>query len=348
MLERSTRLRRRLALTAGLAAAALLTAGCAGGGGARGGDQIRVILGHGAAPGNPRSDAALEFEKLVESASGGTIDVQILGQEAVGSDTAMMVSVASGSLDMTVNSQGPFATYVPEAALIGLPFLFENSEHAYSVVDGEVSQQLTGKAAEKGFHVLGFWDNGTRDITNSERPINSPADVRGLKLRTPDDTMTIDIFSALGANPTPMAFGEVYLGLRTGAIDGQENPVTNIKSAKLNEVQQFLAVTGHKYEVNPFVMSTQRWNRLTPEQQQIIETAADQAREIQRQKMGAQTTQILAEFESEMQVTHPDRQPFREATRGVYDKWQAQFPEFYTAITTAADANRAQFQGGTR
>lgn len=339
---------RRVAAVAALGVTALLASACAGGGGARGGDQIRIILGHGAAPGNPRSDAALEFEKIVQEKSGGQIDVQILGQEAVGSDTAMMVSVASGSLDMTVNSQGPFATYVPEASLIGLPFLFENSRHAYSVVDGTVEEQLTAKAAEKGFHVLGFWDNGMRDITNSERAINGPADVRGLKLRTPDDTMTIDIFSALGANPTPMAFGEVYLGLRTGAIDGQENPVTNIKSAKLQEVQKHLAVTGHKYEVNPFVMSTARWERLTPQQQQIVADGAKQAREIQRQLMQEQTTKILDEFDSEMQVTHPDRTPFRQATRGVYDKWQGQFPEFFDVITQAAEADRSQYQGGAQ
>lgn len=145
-----------------------------------------------------------------------------------------------------------------------------------------------------------------------------------------------------------MAFGEVYLGLRTGAIDGQENPVTNIKSAKLNEVQQYLAVTGHKYEVNPFVMSTARWERLTPAQQQIITDAAKRAREIQRNLMQEQTKTILAEFETQMQVTHPDREPFRQATQGVYAKWQERFPEFYSVITQAADANRAQFQGGVQ
>lgn len=348
MLKSSPRSRPRLALVAGLAVSALLMTACAGGGGARGGDDIRIILGHGAAPGNPRSNAALEFEKLVQEKSAGRIDVQILGQEAVGSDSAMMVSVASGSLDMTVNSQGPFAAYVPEANLIGLPFLFEDSAHAYAVVDGQVSDFLASESEKKGFRVLGFWDNGMRDITNGERPINTPEDVAGLKIRTPDDSMTIDIFNALGANPTPMAFGEVYLGLRTGAIDGQENPVVNIKSAKLQEVQQFLAITGHQYQVNPFVVSNQRWDRLTAEQQGWIQSAADEARDAQRAQMGEQTTQILAEFESEMQVTHPDREPFRDKTHGVYDSWRERFPEFYSTITRAADDSRARYQqGGT-
>lgn len=329
---------------AAAAALALALSGCAGGSGPRKTDSIRIILGHGAAPGNPRSNAALLFEQLVEEKSNKTIDIQILGQETVGSDTEMMVSVAAGTLDMTVNSQGPFSGYVPAAALIGLPFLFESSEHAYAVIDGEVEDSLTAAAEEKGFHVLGFWDNGLRDITNSKRPINAPEDLRGLKIRTPDDKMTISIFDELGANPTPMAFGELYLGLRTGAVDGQENPVVNIRSAKLNEVQPHLAVTGHKYETNPFLMSVARWNRLTPQQQQVIQEAADEARDSQRAEMTQQTQEIYEEFEATLQVTHPDKDPFREATAPVYDTWKARYPEFFATITAAADATRAQFK----
>lgn len=331
-------------MAAALTAVVMVT-GCAGGSGPRQTDSVRIILGHGAAPGNPRSNAALLFEQLVEEKSNNTIDIQILGQESVGSDSEMMVSVASGTLDMTINSQGPFASYVPEAALIGLPFLFESSEHAYSVVDADVQQYLAAKAEEKGFHVLGFWDNGMRDLTNNERPINSSEDIRGLKIRTPDDRMTISIFSQLGANPTPMAFGELYLGLRTGAVDGQENPLVNIKSSKLYEVQEYLAITGHKYETNPFVMSVTRWENLTPEQQQIIQEAANEARDAQRAEMIQQTGEIYVEFQELMEITHPDKDELRTATAPVYDEWQAQYPEFFETITTAADASRDQFKG---
>ncbi len=330
-------------MTASIAVIALLT-GCAGGSGPRHTDSIRIILGHGAAPGNPRSEAALKFEELVEEKSNNTIDIQILGQETVGSDTEMMVSVAAGTLDMTINSQGPFATYVPEAALIGLPFLFENSQHAYSVVDSdEIEGFLATEAEKSGFHVLGLWDNGMRDLSNSKREINSPEDLSGLKIRTPDDTMTISIFNQLNANPTPLAFGELYLALKTGAVDGQENPVVNIKSSKLNEVQPYLAVTGHKYESNPFVISTQRWARLTDEQQSIIQEAADEARDYQRQLMSDQTAEIYAEFEDALTVTHPAKEAFREATAPVYDQWEAKFPEFFALITQAADAERVDY-----
>ena len=328
-----------------LAACAALLVGCAGGNGPRHTDSIRIILGHGAAPGNPRSNAALLFEELVEQASDGGIDIQILGQETVGSDTEMMVSVAAGTLDMTINSQGPFATYVPEAALIGLPFLFENSEHAYRVVDDpQIHDYLAEKAEAKGFHLLGFWDNGMRDISNSKHEINTPEDLAGLKIRTPDDTMTISIFNELKANPTPMAFGELYLALRTGAVDGQENPVVNIKSSKLNEVQPHLAVTGHQYQVNPFLISTSRWARLTPDQQRIIQEAATQAGEAQREEMSTQTEAIYDEFEKSLTVTHPDKSLFREATKPVWDQWQAKYPDFYGVLTGVTESTRPEFQ----
>lgn len=336
--------RRRVlhALAASAVGAATLGA-CAGGNGPRPTSSVRVILGHGAAPGNPRSEGALAFQRLVAEQSNGEIEIQILGQESVGSDAEMMVSVAAGTLDMTINSQGPFSSYVPEAALVGLPFLFESSAHAYEVLDGPIDSAIAEKADALGFHVLGFWDNGMRDITNSKRPIEVPDDVAGLKIRTPDDPMTIDIFRELRANPTPMAFGELYLGLRQGAVDGQENPVVNIKSSALYEVQSHLAVTGHKYEANPFVMSSQRWETMSSDIRAVIERAAAEARDEQRRLMNEQTVQIYEEFESLLQVTRPDRAVFRDATKGVYTRWEQKFPEFFSRLTSAADASRAQY-----
>ena len=317
---------------------------CAGGDGPRRTDSVRIILGHGAAPGNPRSDGALAFQRLVAEKSDGEVEIQILGQESVCSDTEMMVSVAAGTLDMSINSQGPFASYVPEAALIGLPFLFESDEHAYEVLDGHIQDSLAEIAEEKGFHVLGFWDNGMRDITNSVRPLEIPEDLAGLKIRTPDDTMTIDIFDQLGANPTPMAFGELYLGLRQGAVDGQENPVVNIYSSSLQEVQTHLAVTGHKYEMNPFVVSTTRWENLEDDVRTIIEEASVEALAEQRSLMAEQSEEIYAEFEQTLEVTHPDRALFRDATAPVYESWQQEYPDFFEEITAAADATRAEHE----
>lgn len=307
-------------------------------------DSRRLLLGHGAAPGNPRSLAAEHFSERVAEKTDGRLEIQVLGSESLGSDSEMLLSVASGTLDMSVNSQGPFSSIVPEVNLVGLPFLFENSEHAYEVLDGEVGDILAEKAEDRGYHVLAWWDNGTRHITNSVRPIESPDDVQGLKIRTPNDPMTIDIFESLGASPTPMDFGELYLGLRQGAVDGQENPVVNIHSSSLHEVQDHLAYTGHKYELNPFVISTQTWATLSEKDQQLLTRLARDARDRQRQLMAEQTEEIEAEYAESLETTEPDRAAFRDATQDVYATWEEKHPEFYDRITEAADATRDEHQ----
>lgn len=329
-----------------LAAAFLvfLLSACSNGSNSPAVDSRRLLLGHGAAPDNPRSTAADLFSERVGTMSDGRLRVQVLGQESVGSDSQMMISVASGTLDMTANSQGPMSPVVPEINLVGLPFLFESSEHAYQVLDGEVGEYLADLAESKGYHVLAWWDNGIRDVTNNTRPIEEPADLRGLQIRTPDDPMAIDIFNGLGASPTPMAFGELYLALRQGAVDGQENPVVNVKSSSLQEVQTHLAVTGHMYQLTPFLISTQTWSTLSPQDQALLEEAAIEARDFQREQMLEQTEDIYAEFEQIMQVSYPDRAPFRAATQSVYDTWQAAHPEFFSLITEAADASRAEHE----
>lgn len=144
-----------LRMTVAAMATVLALGACAGGDGPRNTDSKRLTLGHGAAPGNPRSEGVLEFERLVEEKSNGAIDVQILGQETIGSDTQVMVSVAAGTRDMTINSQGPFAAYVPESSLIGLPFLFEDSEHAYTVIDDQEVLLPCGEVVRKGLPSAG-------------------------------------------------------------------------------------------------------------------------------------------------------------------------------------------------
>ncbi|HSO89920.1 MAG TPA: TRAP transporter substrate-binding protein [Arthrobacter sp.] len=334
-------------LTKGLAAAAVIglaLTGCGGGAGGEG-ETRQLLLGHGADPSNPRSKAADFFKDQLAETTDGKLTVQVQGSEQLGSDSEMMVSLASGTLDLTANSQGAVSSNVPEMALFGLPFLFESSEHAYQVVDGAIGDEIAKKAENAGFKVLAWWDNGIRDVTNSKRPINTPEDIKGLKIRTPNDPMTIDIFNALGANPTPMAFSELYLALQQGAVDGQENPVTNIASSKLNEVQKHLARTSHKYEVTPFIISLSTWESLSPEQQEKVQSAADAARDKQRELMTEQISKISTELEGSMEVTNPELDPFRTATSSVYDKWSKDHPELVKQFREEADANRAEFAG---
>lgn len=324
----------RVLAIATAAVLALTTAACGGGAGSAGGDNPRLLLfGHGADPGNPRSDAADAFAEQV-SAAPECGDVQAQGAEQLGSDREMLQSVRAGTLHITANSQGPLAGFVPEVALIGLPFLFEDAEQAYEVLDGEVGAELASRAEAQRFKVLAWWDNGIRHVTNNQRPIETPEDLSGLKIRTPEDPMTVDIFSALNANPTPIAFGELYLALRQGTVDGQENPLTNIAAAKLNEVQDHLALTGHQYQATPLLMNLDTFNGLTPDCQRVIQQAAEDARDSQRAQMQEQMAELQETLGQEMEITEVDKAAFREATRSVYDKWSADHPELVESLTT--------------
>ena len=179
---------------------------------------------------------------------------------------------------MSVNSQGASSAVLPELAALGLPFLFPNAAAAYKVVDGPIGEELAQRFESVGLIVLGWWDNGIRHTTNSKRPINRPEDLRGLKIRTPPDPMTIDIFQALGAATQQINFDELYVALQQGVVDGQENPLANIQSSKLYEVNRFISLTGHKWECNPVFASRIAWGRLRPEDRRLVQEVGEGGR----------------------------------------------------------------------
>lgn len=286
--------------------------------------QVTLTLGHGAAPGNPRSVAAEEFARLVNERTGGNVTINIAGSEQLGDDVSMLTSLRTGALDFTANSQGAASGLVPELSAMGLPFLFENGAQAYEVLQGPVGDQLEAKFGELGIEVLDWWDNGLRHTTNSQRAIAAPADLEGLTIRTPADPMTVDIFQALGAATEQIPFGELYIALQQGVVDGQENPLANISSSKLYEVNPHISLTGHKWESTPFLMSTLTAAKVSPEELEIIRQAAREAGEMQRQLMADADTQLLEEFKAnpDLTVTEVDRAAFQEATQSVVEKWR--------------------------
>jgi tripartite ATP-independent transporter DctP family solute receptor len=170
--------------------------------------------------------------------------------------------------------------------------------------------------------VLGYWDNGIRHVSNAKRPIKVPADIKGLKIRTPPDSMTMDIMQALGADPQQIKFSELYVALQQGVVDGQENPLTNIASAKLYEVQKYLSLTGHKYEANPFVMGKRSWDKLNAADQKLFTKAAAEATQLQRTLSREADEKLVAELKAKgVQIDTVDRKAFADATKTVYTKW---------------------------
>jgi TRAP-type transport system periplasmic protein len=300
---------------------------------------VTLTLGHGASPGNPRTIAAEAFAKMVSERTKGSVTIKIAGAEQLGSDVAMLTSLRIGALDLTANSQGPAAGLVPEVAALGLPFLFSDADAAYKVLNGPVGELLNKRFSEVGIVVLDWWDNGIRHITNSKRPINMPADLKGLKIRTPADPMTVDIFQALGAATQQISFGELYVALQQGVVDGQENPLANISSNKLYEVNKYISLSGHKWESTPFLMSQAAVKKVKPSELEIIKAAAKEAGVLQRRLMAETDKKLLAEFKANpnVAVNQPNREAFQVATTSVVEKWKAKpFGTFVTELVAAA------------
>lgn len=286
--------------------------------------SIKLTLGHGAAPGNPRHEAAVKFAEAVKAKSNGRIEVQVAPSAQLGDDAAMVTALRTGALDMSANSQGAVANAVPEYAAFGMPFLFASPAQAFRLLDGALGKELAEKSAEKGLIVLGYWDNGIRQMTNNKRPITKVEDMKGLKMRTPPDTVLVDIMQALGAEAQQIKFAELYVALQQGVVDGQENPLMNIHASKLYEVQKHLALTNHQFQMTPFLISKRTWDRLSEADRKVVQEAAAEATALQRRLAAEADEKLLADLKAKgLQVTTVEKAAFERATAKVVDKWLA-------------------------
>ncbi|CAM0556380.1 TRAP transporter substrate-binding protein [Halomonas sp. ATBC28] len=299
--------------------------------------QQTLQLAHNAAEGNPKWDASELFAELVEEGTNGELIVDVGGNAQYGDDMEAITQMRMGTLAFSTNSQGSTSSVVPQFSVLGLPFLFNSLPSAWEVMDGEVGDELKRLSEEKGLVLLALWDNGIRHVSNNVRPIETPDDLEGLKIRTPPDEMTVDIFEALGANPTPMNFSELYIALEQGVVDGQENPLMNIYSSKLHEVQDYISLTGHKYESTPLLMSKMVWDTLSPEYQEVIQQAAVEAGEFNRQASLEADDALRSKMEEAgVAFNEVNPEPFIEATSSVYDQWAEEYPELVEMVVNAA------------
>jgi tripartite ATP-independent transporter DctP family solute receptor len=294
-------------------------------------------LSHNAAPGNPKAEASLKFAELVEQKTDGRVKVEVGGSAQYGDDAESITNMRLGTLAFSANSQGTTSGIVPEFGVLGLPFLFRDLPHAYKVVDGPVGDKLNELAQDKGLVLLALWDNGIRHVSDNVRPITKPEDLEGIKLRTPPDPMTLDIFTALGANPAPLAFSELYIALQQGVFDGQENPLMNIYSSKLFEVQKYISLTGHKYETTPFLASKMLLSQLSADDQQAVKEAAVEAGKLNREMSLAADADLRKQLkEAGVEINEVDQAPFIEKTQSVYDKWSQQYPDLVKLVVSEA------------
>lgn len=287
--------------------------------------------------------AAMRFAERVKERSGDEINIRVFPNGQLGNDQAMIAGVRGGTIDIELSGNPYFSGLVSELNVLDLPFLFDDYEQAYRVLDGDVGLGLLARMREKDLEGLAFWEIGFRNLTNSRRAIESADDIKGLKLRTTPNPAHIAAFEALGANPIPMPFAELFTALETGTVDGQENPVSLIRSASLADVQDHLSLTAHAYTAAPLVMNKNRFDSLTDEQQQLLRDEAQEAARYQRQLNQERMSNDLEFLRQQgMQIVEqPDRASMRDRVAdAVRSEFTAQHgSELVEAVERAKTAN---------
>lgn len=230
--------------------------------------KVRILKsGIGFNEDHSQAQGLIKFAEIVEKNSGGRIKVQNYFSSQLGDDMKMMEALKAGTQELTMPSTSPISNMVKEFGIFDFPFVFNNEQEAYAVLDSPFGQKLLDKLPQHGLIGLGYWENGYRNLTNSKRPVATVEDFKGLKIRTLQNKVHLEVFGALGANPVPMPFSEVFTGLESRTVDGQENPIAAIESSKFYEVQKYLSLTNHVYTPFVFLMSKKIWDQLTPEDQ---------------------------------------------------------------------------------
>jgi tripartite ATP-independent transporter DctP family solute receptor len=289
---------------------------------AAGRDNV-IKFAYVSAPTDARHLSAVKFKEWVEEASGGSLRVELYSGGQLGGDRDAIEGVKLGTIEMTTAGAGIFANFRPQMGITAFPFLFDSFEAAWAFNDSELNASVTDQMLSEGIRVLGHWDNGFRCITNSRRPIETPEDLQGLKIRTPENPIILATMEALGANPSPLPWPELYMALQQGAFDGQENPIPTIYVNKLHETQEYLALTNHVYEPMPVVINEAFWTRLSPKEQEVIQRAVERSQDYNRNLVQQMTEEFLVELEEAgMQVSSPDRAAFEAKTKDVREQYR--------------------------
>jgi tripartite ATP-independent transporter DctP family solute receptor len=288
---------------------------------------ITLKLAHVVSTSAPYHIGAMEFAKLVDQKTKGQLKIEIYpgGQLGKG-ERECIEGLQIGTIDLVATSTGPVGGFVPQMLVVDLPFLFRDNSHVDKVLDGPIGEGLLKDLSKAGIKGIAFWENGFRNLTNNKHPVNKPEDVKGLKLRTMENEVHMDAFRTLGADPTPMTWGEVYTSLQQGVIDGQENPINIIRTHKIYEVNKYLALTGHVYSPALLLMNENKFKSLSPDLQKALMESGKEAAKFERKFIRDNETKMLDELKGfGMQVTYPDKKLFQKATEPTYKKYESRF-----------------------
>lgn len=280
-----------------------------------------LYLAHANTRTHPIHKGLLYLKKVLEEKSGGKMTVKIFADGQLGSEREVLELLQIGSVAMTKVSAAVMVNFAPEYEILGVPYLYKNDEHAWRVRDSEIGTEVLNSSSQYLLKGLCFYDAGFRSFYTTDKPIHSPADLKGMKIRVMNHKMSIDMVAALGGAATPMAYGELYTALQQGVVDGAENNPPSFVSSNHYEVCKYYTLDEHVSIPDVLVISTKFWNKLSSQEQQWLTEAAEESKEAQKvfwQESVEECMQTLRE--AHVEVIYPDKEPFIRATQTVRDQ----------------------------
>ncbi|MDT4762993.1 DctP family TRAP transporter solute-binding subunit [Sphaerochaeta sp. PS] len=276
---------------------------------------------------SPAGQGMAQFAQKVEEYSKGTMSVKVFYDTTLGSPSSMVSGMQQGTVDFGVCGDAYYSSLTPEIQVFELPYMFDSIEEARAAVAGPAGKAIGDKLEKKGIHALTFWEIGFRQLTNSKRPVSSPADLKGLKLRTLPATFQVKAWESAGAIPVPMDISELYSSLQQGVVDGQENPLSEIYNQRFHEVQKYLSMTSHVYTPMLFSAGGTTWNKLTEEQKEIITRAAKEAQAIVYSVNDRENINYLQKIKDAgvQVIENPDKQAFKSLMSGSKALYTSQY-----------------------
>ncbi len=285
--------------------------------------QYNLKFGHTGAPNHHYQAIATQFADRVSELTNGDVKIQVFPSDQLGKQLEITEGVMIGTHDLCQTSDTILSNWVPDLGIGNLPFIFNDNSDYRKVFDGPLGEKFAKLVEPHGAVVIGWWENGMRHVTNNAKEIKSPADIKGLNIRVPEGEVFVETFKALGANPTVVAFGELYSALQLKTVDGQENPPAHVVTQKFYEVQKYLTRTGHIHMSSPILMNKALLESLPKEYQKAILQAG--------REMGPIHTKMVEDLEAQqwkeiakhgMKITDVDKAPFREAVNPVIEKFK--------------------------
>lgn len=306
----------------------LLLTACNGPGGVR-----LIKLGHGLGVTHPVHEAMVFMAKRVEEKSDGKVQIRIYPNQQLGTERELVELLQIGSLGMTKVSSATLESFAPKIQVLSMPYLFRDDAHRDKVLKGEIGKQLLSESEEFWLKGLVYYDAGKRSFYTKTKPVESPEDLKGLKVRTLESNMAINMIKSFGSSPTPVSYGELYTALQQGIVDGAENNPPSLYTSRHYEVCRFYSINEHTAVPDVVIVSTKVWNTLDDEEKQWIQEAAEESAVYQYKLWAESVEESLMEMEKAgVTITYPDPTPFREAVESLYESFKATQPEMFEMV----------------